>query len=475
MSRNQLYALLFVVLPVAYWLSTPVSLIDLSFWLHYGRDFLSGSSSGVGFPSTDQISFVSQGPIVFPQLVVIVYATIEELFGFWGVVLLHPISLFLLLFAWAKQVKDQKLPVSNRLILLFGFALFGMASSWTERPALFGFVFAALTYQRVVQKKWQTQRQIIGLAALGAAWFLTHASYPVFLLILLWSQLWSYSRNAVAVVVIFTAAVFLVPGSMALVFESFRVFTFATGSEINEWALWSGSQFGFQSYLFLILLMTVFWTQRHKPRDFVKDPFFPILLLGFLGVRHSFWGFWLLIPWALNQKDFFPKSLVSHPPRKINLALNSVVAFMAVLLLLVNLPPMKQRFIAYWPPKKLKLIQFKVPETIIESLNTDTQLSTRRIFNEVNWGADLTLNQVLPIFIDGRDHLYPKSVTDDYAMIMSGHPFALDTLEKYKITDVVISRGRTSLIQAFQITGVWQLVHQEGFLSHYRKRAQNPL
>lgn len=468
-----MYALLFVILPIAYWLSTPVSLIDLTFWLQYGRDFLSGSTTGFGFPTTDPISFASQGPIVFPPLVVIVYATIEELFGFWGVVLLHPVSLFLLLLAWAKRVKHQQFSVSNPMILLFGFALLGMASSWTERPALFGYFLAAITYQRVIDQKWQSKMQILGLAALGLAWFLTHASYPVFLLILLWPQLWNHSKNASAVLAIFVTGVLLVPRYSDLVFESFRILTFSAGSEINEWALWSGAQFGFQSYLFLFLLMTVFWTQRRKPRDFVKEPFFPIILLGFLGVRNSFWGFWLLIPWALNQKDFFPKPKTSDPPRTINLVLNSAVAFMTVLLLLVNLPPMKQRFISYWPAQKRKLVQFQVPESIIESLNKDSNLSTRRIFNEVNWGADLTLNQVLPIFIDGRDHLYPKSVTDDYAMVMSGHPFALDILEKYKITDVVISRGRTSLIHTFQITGLWQLVNQEGVLSHYRKvRAQ---
>jgi hypothetical protein len=461
MTFGALWLFLAVGLPVLAALVATLSSVDLAYHLRAGAMIL---DSGV-IPARDTFTFTAAGAPWLDQQwgAQVILAAVYRLAGWTGLVVLRA-ALVGVLFG-VVLVTCRRAGIGGRLAAWLTLAVFSVtAVALALRPQLLGMVLFALVVYLVVDRRAHPNRLWL-VIAITIAWANIHGSF--FLAPLIVGLAWVTDVHARVSAAHRTLAVALLAALAACV-NPFgpQVWAYAAGlttnagvtARISEWQPTSVTTVPGFLFFGSAVAVAVLVARARRVAWPTMVWLAVFLAIGVYAARGVAW-------WPIGTLPIVAPLVAALPPnagwqaverpRRPNLAIAVALAAAAVALL------------PAWRPIDHGL---GAPAGVVGSAPSGLTATLRimvsaddRLLNPQPWGSwfEFALPR-LPVAIDSRIEVFPRSVWDDYETVSSAGAGWLAILDRWGVTMVATSRdGDARLVAALASNAGWHQVYAD--------------
>ncbi|MFZ0962630.1 MAG: hypothetical protein WAO35_17305 [Terriglobia bacterium] len=357
------------------------------------------------------------------------------------------------------------------------FALPVLASCFSVRPQLFGYIFLLVTLICLERYHSGRQSNLWVLPPVFVLWVNTHGTFVLglaamavygmaglrgFRLGLLEGKAWlPRRREHIALVFVLCLAALLVnPYGPRLLRYAWAI----TAQHVNlthfqEWQPLAFNEFFGVWFWLLLLAFTAGLVVLHRPRR--AESMALVLLAACLACRHQRFVVFFAIVMAPVLAGLLAEVLPIYEPGKNKPVLNAaLIALFAVGIVL------------FFPSSASlqRLIGRNQPRRAMDYLRVHPVPCP--MFNDDYWGGYLiwASRGQQPVFIDGRSDAYePSGVLADYIKIIQPAPHALLLMEKYGIRSCLVERGG-SLCSLLDTQSSWRKVYEDDLSVLYARQ-----
>ncbi len=420
---------------------------DLGVWIQLGLDSISA-----GKPVTrDSYSVLTTKEMVYPALMPTIYGYLHRLGSLDAVLYLHRIVLLIFLFlVYRDSIKSlDKQAWSYRSLFFVSLFYFGISILFIDRPALLAIIPFIVSFKIINQRGELSYKDMAMLVILEIFWVNLHGSWAIILGMVLWrSTLRGYlerrfqTRDWLSCLFVGLATLINPFG--------YKVWSYLAETDqisrhrnITEWipTLYP-HQFTSQTmaYCLLVLIVSVHAYTKRRTTQW-SSPYYPLLFLGFLAIRHTIWPFLSLLLYLKSEDLMQPSPVLNEAKRTINLCLASLVIFFTIFMT----PTLKPRIVQYLPKTKSQLFTNIAPVKLAEMIKNEND--RRPIFNQFEIGSYLIYSLPNKIYADTRNIIYSDDDIQTYHAISRGEAGWEQALQKYGFGWIMIDVNFSSGLQ----------------------------
>ena len=441
MQRKQLYTCLFFFLPLLFYFSENISLVDLGIWIAQGRHALEHHQ----ILRHDVFSVFSTGDLIYPVGVCLFYGILDHFGGLLLVSFFHKLCVLTYLgLVYYFCLKPLRNPWSNRNLLIVGFSLLGSFCLFADRPAEVAIVPFFVAYLILDDKTPLSTFQRVSLCALTTLWVNIHGSWILLPLMFAWRtgmrvffKKEKYSAlDSLTGIGIFLASL-LNPFTWKVYPLLFQTVRISRRLGVDEWAVtWLKPYFP-QGLLFFILFAVgiIYLNKRKKLTEILDSPFFPLVILGFSAIRNTVWPFFALIPFTLRSGLLLPHTDFHDKPKR----LNTLIATGVFLITLARIP-LTQKNAAF---------SSTAPWGAMEAIQKSSRPGP--VFNSMQYGSTLAYAQKNPYFLDIRYTIYSESEYREYFTANEGKTSWDSILNHYSVRFALLDAKKSKLASVLRL------------------------
>lgn len=461
-SRDHLFDLAFIFLPLIYFFSLPVWASDLSIWTALGVQNLNHGQ----LLSVDPFSFLPTTTMIYPSWgLCYLYGTIFLISGKWAMAMLslfHKAVLFFILLYFLRRylMKFNHRWHFKNLLLIVVFML-GSSYFYIDRPALVAVIPFLLGFEVIEQNAQLKLKHQLLLFFITLIWINIHASAFLMLLMLAWKIIvnlvvkksirsWTWALG------ICTLAIFCTPFGFKLLTYTWQTAALSKSRHFDEWM----SPFRFvdpiHSVLYLgwmiYLVIELFGDWKNKTYRLWSSSYLPLSLLGLFSMRDIVWTFFLIIPVMTSES----RNLKVHSPRS-HYGFNALmIGAMLTLLLMLN-PFVRSSMIENFQPARYDLKEM-FPNDEIELIKQSH--SEGRIFNDLYTGGFAALYLPNKIFVDARNIIFNQHAFEELLLVVNHKPQWQQILSDHQIEFLFLKKNTdsTALIEVIKKSPQWEIL-----------------
>lgn len=376
-----------------------------------------------GFLNQDIFSYTAKNQewITHEWLSQVIFYLIYKLFGFLGIIFFKSFLILLTFYIIYKQSLKYSHFTSLSVVLIF-LSAYISSMFFTERPHLFSFLFVAILFFILENKK------LFFLPAIFLLWCNLHSGFILGLMILciyafFERKLFLYLAISIFACIINPSGIKILTYPFSIVFNPYHIelITEWQSPNFHLWQMMLVELFIFAGIIsFIIKKDNVIW------KDVILFLF--LVHLSLYSVRNI--PFFATISSLVILKNL---SFTTKPQNNIVCADRPFINFIfLIFLLLVVSFTVYQRL-----HNKNYLKENEFPQGAVNFI-TKNKLS-ENIFNEYDWGGYLIFHNI-PVFVDGRQDLYAPSVIEEYLKVMNFEDEWEKILNKYKVRFLLLKR-----------------------------------
>lgn len=461
MNRILYYKILFVLLPVLYFVSLPIETGDLAIWVALGKQMLFQKE----IVSHDSYSVLNSSAMVYPVLSTFLYGVLDNVGGLFLISLFHKALVGIIIWIWVRRYSTFNL----QCILVLAIALFGASFVFIERQALFGMFFFTLSYPILIKKNY-LRFDYFKLVIINILWLNFHGSWLILLLSLsykiIMESIYNFRTpkfNELLLVLI----LFISSGINPFGFKVFHYFAITSEisiyRQIDEWSYTSiaGKYMSqgiiFYSLMLLSILVLVIKVKGKEILNELSNPYWLYLFLGIGVVRNTIWCFFALPLYPFFRDIKLNQILSRDFENNSHVKLNwTVITFLSIYLIILT-PYYKENFQSIIPNSKSAIYG---PNTLIKiSKYLNESLKPGNIFNEWETGSYLIYAQKRKIFLDTRNIIYSNNDFDTYMNVLNCKiPFE-EIFQEYEINFIIMKKDKYCLES--KLAKDWSLIQSE--------------
>lgn len=466
MSRSRFYTLLFIVLPLTYYFSLPVSLGDLAIWVAQGRYMLAHRT----LLDKDVFSVLPTYELIYSVLSSIFYGALDWLGGLNLVIVFHKICLaatLLQILLYFK--KHQQLQWTTLQIVMSIFCLAGASLSFIDRQMMLVMPLFLTAFILIEDEPLDDFKNFWGLWIIFVIWLNCHGSWAVFLLMYGWKlgvsllqqrfQLRSL-KKPILFFATFIISSLLNPFGYKIWPYLFMTANISRQRQIEEWAATTVTVLPPMGAMYYLLSAAIVGYIIKKYKTFSADlwasPFWILWLFGFTGIRHV--PFVFLTTLIVFSKYAGFKGVVDEKTSQASRVVNLSVSGLLVVLMLLMTPYFKPVISEFLPEGK-KSIYDKIEPLAATEVIKKTGL-TGPIFNEWCYGSYLAYAVPNKILLDTRNIIFRDEDLNEIAQIIFGKTDNWQKfLEKYGFQFIMLEKKEhPEFIKQIKSSGMWDLI-----------------
>jgi len=458
------------------WISSLLPLPAFDFWWHLKSGQIILESGAI--PSSDTFSYTAAGKTYLLQnwLAEVLFYLVYRAGGPALIITFN--TLLLLATLVPVYIMCRRHADGLRAgVLASGVAAFALAFQGTIRPQVLSFLIFAWFYFILVEYRDRRRNLIWLLPLLMALWVNLHGGFVLGIaLIVLWMGLdlvpgggGRHRRNEVAklaVVLLVTVGATLLNPQMIGVYQYVREVANDPVSHryVVEWRSpeigVAGDVLRFFGPFFLGLFILTVSKKRPMTRDVVLFMAFAVFALT--ARRNSAWfaiiAAPLLAPHIHWRLDSGVRAIVAGRSRVLNL----LVAVLLLAATILNLPSVQS--VRSRQSEDLRLLDARLPVKAADFVARKKLAG--RIFHPQDHG-DYLIWRLWPqhrTFFDGRVHLFPAEVAEDYFTILHGEPGWEAVAAKYRVDYLLLARNEAkqrTLSDSARKGGLWKLLYED--------------
>lgn len=468
-----------VPLLLVIWISSAVPLPALDFWWHLksGQIILQSGS----IPTTDLFSYTAAGKAYILQnwlaevLLYLVYrAGGPALVIFFNTLLL--VAALVPIYALCLRGASNR----RAAVMAACLAAVPLAFQGNIRPQAFSFVMFAWFYFVLVEHQKRRRNLLWLLPVLMTAWVNLHGGFVLGLVLLLlflvlgWAERITKTEGALTrpELAWFTFAFLLTAGATLLnpqIGGIYRYVATVASDPVSlkyvlEWQPPQANKFPDILRFFGPLFLGLFILARSKPRPGVREVFLFLgfAVFGFTARRNAAWFALVAAPVIASHLHFGNHQSLGSVRQGLSRHLNLLFAGLLVVATLAGLPWFEN--LRRTQDQDLRLLDPRLPVRAADFISEHR--IEGRIFHPQHYG-DYMIWRLWPrqlTFLDGRVHLFPMQVADDYFAIQRGAAGWEQTAEKYQIRHLLLDRTDTDekdLVGAAAGSARWRVLYQD--------------
>ena len=405
-------------------------------------------------PHSDPYTFTAPGKswVVQSWLASLFYGATDHWWGPPGVLLLVGLSAATVgALVWMLTRPAGSLVA--RLLILVPVIVVGTDGGWVERPLLFGLIAMGvllLAAEGRVKPMW--------LVPVMWVWVNTHGSFPLGLVALgllalgrrMDNESPATELNALKWASIGTAIAAINPlGPRVLVFPIELLSRQDVLSHVVEWQAPKFTHIGQRAFLAEVVLAIVLVARRPSWRTVLPLAVFTAAAL--LGTRNTVVGSMIFLPGlARGMTDLGAMTLTGDVRRPIFRAVAAALAAVAVLSMIVAARGPVYSYNGY----PVAAVTWADRNAL---LGTDSRVVTRDFvgnYLEARFGTSV------PVFIDDRYDMFPRSLVEDFVILNDGHAGWEAVLERYDASAVLWPTSE-ALGQLLAVSPRWRVVYSD--------------
>lgn len=471
MSRAKLYWVAYFCIPLIYFMSLPVHMGDLGVWIRLGLENWSHGS----VIRTDSFSVLPTSPMVYPYGTTMLYAGLEKLGGLSALLCFHRLWILLYLFIVAALSFPRvwrSNPWTPQCLLWVAFSWFGLSAVAIDRPALLAIVPFALAFSLLDREEAWTTTQAWWFLGVELLWVQLHGSWVLAPALLSWRTLGRLTRKhgfdkneSLAL-----AASFLIPALNPFGFSVWKYVLLtdevSRARGLAEWAptiLATGFESQAMAYVALCLALMIWESRRLRVIDW-SSPLFPLLISGWMAIRHTQWPFLAMLIYLGRRNSF---SAPEEGPG-ISRYFNPVAAAGLVGIFVALLPPIKPTVLSSLPAGKDRLYGPTAPTALAALVRGSGD--AKPIFNQFELGSYLIYALPNKIYADTRNIIYAQADIDRYSAAIQGKEGWKALLDEHHFGWVMIDALRSEGLRSKLVNDPeWTFAGSEGATELYRR------
>lgn len=465
MQKSHFYTALFLLLPLLYYLSLPVTVGDLAGWTAYGNHFFKTGT----LMTHDVYSVLATRPLIYPVFLPVLYGFFDQMGGLALVTLLHKATLLLLLLVILKNsLLKQSAPWTRINLFWIMVSLNGISIYFIDRPALIALLPLLAAFLCIENERFDL-RFTGKMAFILFMWVNIHGSWPLLFIMLCWKFLFFTRRTNILkhilISVLLGAVTLINPFGTKIWSYIFETGTISKMRHIDEWNITNFHDFAPQGVLFYLSAAAVLLAVV-KRKDFrsLSSPIFPLLVLGALAFRNVGLYAVVLLPFLFKYGYLREGSPRQNPVRLFNLLIIFLVALLCGLLT----PYFKPKIAKFLPERKSAVFdEFYQAEFADYIRSTGVK---GPILNDWDYGSYLLYSLPNKILIDARNVIYYQNDFERYLDVMSGSDSWDDLAKQYNFSFIMVpTRRRALLIEKVSQSKEWKIVRQNPETTLFQK------
>lgn len=476
MSRNIFYTVLFILLPVIYFLSRPIVLGDLAIWIAQGKAILAQGE----VIKTDQFSVLKTYPLVYSALSCLLYALIDLVGGLQLVTLFHKLLLALslgqILLYWRNK---NQLAWTYQQILISIFCLAGSSLMHIDRQIMVVLPLFIAAYILIEEHALDDIKNFFVLFILMVIWTNSHGSWVILpamhgwkLLVTCIQDKWNFKKHYKAMV--FGASLLLAsllnPFGINIWFYVLETAKVSRYRAIEEWditAPWVLLPFGALYYVFAVGGCYLIYRQRQKLNAFIlQSPFVFLFIFGFTGIRHIGLVFLAFLIFYAKYFGFGQAVTEAHAGKKW---INALIIGVLSLFLISLTPYFKKNLAPFLPPDKKLVYNSSEPILAAEAIKQSGHSGP--IFAEWGYGSYLAYAVTNKITLDARNIIFSNEDIELATQTINGEGDWRSYIQKYNFEFILVNKNyRQHFISQLKADADWQLIFDEGEFSLFQKK-----
>jgi len=478
-SRDRLYLVFFLLLPVIYFFSLPNSIGDLAVWIAHGNYLLQHHE----ILRHDIFSVLPTQEMIYSVGSSLVYGIIYQLSGLDNVTVFHKMVILFICVLWYRSsLKNLQSPWSLKNGFFILLTWVGCSLLCIDRPALLAMLPFVLSYLVLQKEEKLSTKDIIYLNLINILWVNTHGSWMILGLMYFWREagrivFFKEKISLKPVIGLFSIALssFVNPFGYQVIPYAFETAQVSKERGISEWLLLNPVENLLQFCVFSALFsIFVIYFLRLRKSDLARSyfllasPFTFLLLLGLTGIRHTAWSFFVLLPFAFQVGWLQEGTIPATKPNGLQASINFILILGLIILTFLFFPQNKEKIADYLPQSKRIVYDESAPFQFAKILSEEP--GNDPVFNDWEYGGFLILAQPHPIFIDTRNIIYDQGAFQTYLNVVEALPGWQDILNQYKIKYIILNKKiRQPLIQLIQKKAEWKMLAEDEFTILYAR------
>ena len=465
-NKSHFYTVLFVLLPLFYYLSLPVTVGDMAWWTAYGNYFLNTGS----FLVKDIYSVLETRPLVYPVLLPIFYSLLDQVGGLELVSLSHKAALVaLLVLILRSSLSKLRNPWTAANFFWIAVSLNGISIYFIDRPALIALIPLLAAYLCIENEREFGMLFFGKLALILFVWVNIHGSWPLLFILLCWKFLFVTRRSTID-----RHACILIGLGLVTIANPFGVriwsYVYETGTisklrHIDEWNVTNFHDYFPQGILFFLSAFAfLVFVIRKINLQVLSSPIFPLLLLGFLAFRNVGYFGLVALPFLYKYEFLSGGDPDAEDPRRSNLAITVAVAILCILFT----PYFKPLIAQFLSEKKAMVFDEFYQAEVAAYIRSTGQVGP--ILNDWDYGSFLLYSLPNKILIDSRNVIYYQKDFEKYLEVMRGSEDWEDFTRVYGFDFILVpTRRRQQLIEKIKKSVDWKLIQQNSDTTLFQK------
>jgi hypothetical protein len=322
----------------------------------------------------------------------------------------------------------------------------GISIVFIDRPALLAIVPFILAFRILNKRESLVGRDLAMLALLEILWVNLHGSWGLLPGMVLWRtslralqerRFYAFDWLAILLVV---SATLINPFGFEVWDYLAETASISRQRNISEWEpTLFAREFLSQTVAYCLLALLVLWRALANWRSTRWwSPFYALLILGFVAIRHTVWPFLSLLVY-LREEDMLPLSQQREESRSF---LNTGIVSILVCLTMLLTPTVRTTILPYLPESKDTLFTSNAPATLAAIIRREND--PRPIFNQFEVGSFLIYALPNKIYVDTRNIIFSEADFRSYHAITRGEPAWDEALEKFGFGWVLVDANDCS-------------------------------